>query len=281
MASIGISRVMDDFKGILSGEDIRRLDSLSPTSRSEWLRRHAATLPRGDALACVQKYLLTSNEGAINLEKKFFEFLGSNYSDFECLPMSEKIDHLRTVSEALPKGDDLSIVLGYRDHLIDISAASSLEPKDLFRPNEYDVVVTDIKEADFLLIGSELGVQRLTKAPGDGSFETPVRGVIFGACHRSFVPLTVRKKNIVVYVLFLYDTGSPLTYLRRDTLHAIGHTESTPAETLVTIQGRSMTAYLSSAHFENVDIIGQDFMMFLGVTATVDYRSASVVLEIR
>jgi len=69
--------------------------------------------------------------------------------------------------------------------------------------------------------------------------------------------------------------------LRHDTFEALGYTESIPGETIVTIQGRKKTVFCSTAHFENVDLLGQDFMLLLGITVTIDFLNASVVLDAR
>lgn len=277
---------MDRLEEIVGEENARMLDSLSPNSRADWLRRYAAKLPRGDALSCLQKYLISADCQTRELEAQLKVIFGPDeYLSFIKLPLSEKVLKLQEMclvaqQEGAPPAS-ISILRSYLDHLSDIDITSSLEPRSLFHPNDFDVVVTDVKEADFLSIGAELGVMRLSQSNRNVSFDSPVRGIVFGSCQRLFVPLSVQKQNLAINVLFMFDTGSPQTYLRRDTFEALGYTESIPGEAIVTIQGRKITVFLSTAHFENVDLLGQDFMSLLGITVTIDYLNASVVLDAR
>ena len=195
--------------------------------------------------------------------------------------LSEKNKQNRKMRMVQPEGD-LSVdttLSSNHDHQIDSNDVLFV-PSNSMRPEDFDVV-TNIEDGDFVSIGAKLGVVRLSKAVTDASFDSPVRGIMFGRCLRWFVPLTVRNRNrdIVVNVLFTFDTGSPHTYLCRETFLALGFTEPVPGSAIVSIQGRSITAYLSTKHFENVDLLGQELLMFLGVTATIDYSDSSLKLE--
>jgi hypothetical protein len=86
-----------------------------------------------------------------------------------------------------------------------------------------------------------------------------------------FVPLIVTKRKISLKVNFLYDTASPNTYLRPETLSALGFTENTSNETNVLIHGTAVTVYTSSHHFENVDLLRQDFLTAIRGLVTIDY----------
>ena len=120
-----------------------------------------------------------------------------------------------------------------------------------FQPDEYDVLITDIAENDLNSIGNELGYKRLEST--ERVTEYPIYGIMYGANFRVFVPFVVQKRKIKVNVNFLFDSGSPCTYLRNDTLMAIGFQEFIPNDTNVIINGKGMTVYRSKAHFENID----------------------------
>ena len=79
---------------------------------------------------------------------------------------------------------------------------SALESRQRTNPEEYDVLVKDIHEADFKLIGDEFGVHRLQTSDTAGTF--PVGGVIYGSSHRIFVPLMGRFK-VVCCLIFLTE----------------------------------------------------------------------------
>ena len=197
--------------------------------------------------------------------------------------LSEKNKQNRKMRMVQPEGD-LSVdttLSSNHDHQIDSNDVLFV-PSNSMRPEDFDVV-TNIEDGDFVSIGAKLGVMRLSKATTVASFYPPVRGIMFGNCRRWFVPLTVKNlnKNVVVNVLFTFEIGSPTTYLCRETFLALGFTDPILGAANVDIQGKSITAYLSTNHFKNVDLLGHELLMFLGVTATIDYANASFVLEAR
>jgi hypothetical protein len=151
-----------------------------------------------------------------------------------------------------------------------------MEPRQLTNPTEYDVSITDITEADFSRVGEELGVSRLSAADASGTF--PVTGIVYGSSHRVFVPLVVRKRQNLVNLVFLFDTGSPNTYLREDSLIALGHTEAIPFDTLVEINGIGLTVFPSRGLFANVDLLGQDFFTSFGAMLNINYKKKEVVI---
>jgi hypothetical protein len=69
----------------------------------------------------------------------------------------------------------------------------------------------------------------------------------------------------------LYDSTSPFTYLRADTLVSLGFQSSIPTDTLVEIHGQTLTVHLARSHFENVDLLGQDFMVQMHGLLEIDF----------
>lgn len=151
-----------------------------------------------------------------------------------------------------------------------------MDARNVIAPEDYDVVLNDIVDEDFVAIGGELQAQLLSVATADGSL--PANGILYGPNKRIFVALTVRKREKCVNVLFLLDTGSATTFLRQDTFEALGYAEGIPKETNVLVQGVTMPVSVSHAHFHNVDLLGQDFLSARRGKLVVDYGSMTAVL---
>jgi hypothetical protein len=151
-------------------------------------------------------------------------------------------------------------------------------------PESYDVVITDIQSADMDHIGIELGHANLARVQGeeDGDGRFPVLGTFYGNNLRLFVALTVRKQlkgsSGSVWVVFLLDTGSPFTFLGRDTMDAMGFGENVPKTAQVSVHGVSLPVSLSHGHFENINVLGQNFMKAAQLNLRVDYLSGEVTL---
>lgn len=158
-----------------------------------------------------------------------------------------------------------------------INSPSPLEPPKGYIPaSEYDVLITDITETDYESLAVEMGVCRLSTSDTEGSF--PVSGVLYGYNLRTFLPLVVSKRRSKLNVLFFVDTGSPSTFLRPDTVTALGFVEAIPAEIIVSINGVNLTVSVSHSHFYNIDLLGQDFFRAANAVLTVNYKNLKVRL---
>jgi hypothetical protein len=190
-----------------------------------------------------------------------------------------KLKALREISEQMPNGADLSVL---QRHIVNLMSEqrSSLEfAVPTFAPNMYDVLVTDIKPSDLTKIGEELGSIALSETEDIPNF--PVQGILFGPGQRVFIPLIVKKRTKSIKVNFLFDTGSPSTYLRQETLRVLGFQDSTPTETNVIIHGTVLTVYLSSNHFENVDLLGQDYLSAIRGFVNIDYPLKTIAVNMK
>jgi hypothetical protein len=144
-------------------------------------------------------------------------------------------------------------------------------------PATYDVLVADIHESSFADIGAALGCTRLSSG---GLPAYPVRGCFYGPCRRIFLQLVVRAgQRPPINVLFMVDTGAPVSFLRRDTLRALGFVDATPECANVTVHGVSVAVGRSHGHFDSVDLLGQDFFTQLGGVAIIDYGELTVELR--
>ena len=193
------------------------------------------------------------------------------------LSPSKRTEWLREYSLQLETGEAIK---GVQKLLFDLEMEerqfTPMEPRTLINPLEFDVLIRDITEADFSRIGEELCISRLSTADVMGSF--PVTGIIYGPSHRVFAPLVVRKRRNLVNLTFLIDTGCPNTYLREDSLIALGHTEAIPSDTLVEINGVGLTVFPSRGHFANVDLLGQDFFTSFGAKLSINYRKKEIMI---
>jgi hypothetical protein len=58
-----------------------------------------------------------------------------------------------------------------------------------------------------------------------------------------------------------------------NTFEALGFTEHMPDEANVFIHDVGLTVYKSRGHFENVDLVGQDFMKGCVAKVPIDYNN--------
>ena len=155
-------------------------------------------------------------------------------------------------------------------------------PVDVYAPNYippeiYDVLLTDIQEKDITHVGIDLEHTNLSNADEDGKF--PVLGTFYGENHRLFVALTVKKRSLRIWVLFLLDIGSPHTFLCADTLESLGYIEHVPPSTQVEINGVTVPVSPSHGHFTNINLLGQNYMKAAQLQLCVDYLQGTVVLK--
>eukprot|EP01031_Cornospumella_fuschlensis_P030077 gene30078-36327_t len=96
----------------------------------------------------------------------------------------------------------------------------------------------------------------------------------------TFFPIVVQLKGKKVQVPMLFDTGSPYTFLRRETLAALGIRDDVPLGSEVKIHGLAhQIVYESKGHFSNVDILGQDFIVANDMEVRVAGKRLRAVLD--
>lgn len=195
------------------------------------------------------------------------------------LSPNRKLAALREISEQMPNSKELAVLQRHIVHLMSEQRSCLDFAVPVVGPHAYDVLILDITPSDLRRIGNELGSISLSEASATPTF--PVEGILFGNSQRMFVPLIVSKLRKSINVNFLYDTGSPNTYLRQETFAALGFEENTPTEANVVIHGTALTVYLSSNHFENVDLVGQDFFSAIRGFVTIDYPMKLVLVNIK
>ena len=101
-----------------------------------------------------------------------------------------------------------------------------------------------------------------------------------GDNHRLFVLLHVKKRGPAVVVCCLYDSGSPYTFLNKKTLSLIGYKDSTPANAEVEVHGTMLPVSLSHDRFEDIDVLGQNFLFRVGAQVAIDYAARTFTIAI-
>jgi hypothetical protein len=132
--------------------------------------------------------------------------------------------------------------------------------KDAPLPKLIDFSTSDIDDSDLVAISKYFGIIRLRQDTKIyASF--PLNGRLFGPLGRIFFPMVLSRKDRNITVPMLYDTGSSFTFLRKDTLRALGVAGDIPVGALTCIHGlQNVVVYESHGRFSNVDIIGQKFL---------------------
>ena len=91
-------------------------------------------------------------------------------------------------------------------------------------------------------------------------------------------PWSVERRGKRIWVLFLFDTGSPHTFLRKETWKALGYSGQVdiPTSVNVDINGIPTAVSMSRGHFENVDLLGQNYLDKAGLRVEIDYKTRDV-----
>ena len=145
------------------------------------------------------------------------------------------------------------------------------------RPDDFDVLLTDMAESDLHLMAQLEGVGYLNISKVEPSF--PVEGLIMGAHRRFMINLLVRRRAVIDSdyrnVIFMVDTGSPYTFLSATAMSAIaGAGKNVPSMMRLEIHGnQSIVCYLSppNKHFADINLLGMDFLEMKRVQLDVDW----------
>ena len=192
----------------------------------------------------------------------------------------KRIEKLRSLAASWPVGENLTNLHEVICKMMEEERSNTLEPMQMtIPPNKYDVLITDITDGEMLKIGEILGVANLSPVCDPPLF--PIDGIMYGQNVRIFVPLVVKVRQTSIHVNFLFDTASPVSYLRAETFENLGFRESIPSEVVASIHGFSVPVHLSHGHFENVNILGQDYLRRVGIIATLDYDDLTVTFSRR
>jgi hypothetical protein len=154
------------------------------------------------------------------------------------------------------------------------------DPPGYIEPSLQDMLLTDITAEKLLSIAEVLGVGYLSPAATfPGSF--PVDGEIYGPNNRLMINLVCRRRGRntqAINVIFLIDTGSPISYLSEKAMNAlIGNPGShLPEQLQVLVHSKEVIkCYLSprDKHFADVNVLGIDFLVANRLTLKVNCRT--------
>lgn len=137
-------------------------------------------------------------------------------------------------------------------------------------------MLSDIQDADIVLICEILGKQNLSKA--QVSSVNPLNCIMYGIYSRIFCMVPVSRGNTSpLWIPILYDTGAPVTYLTKEVFTELGIEDVD--RMYVTLNGKKMVVYMSIAHFHNVNVLGHDFMKAVGAKTIADYKESTAIIE--
>jgi len=146
---------------------------------------------------------------------------------------------------------------------------------------EFDMLLTDITGETIRRIEID-GVKHLSEVTsGDGvSYDSVLNGVMFGDFSRVFVKVALTAKGKSLNAIMLVDTGSPYTFLTGETFNALQvNLEDQPEDqAFALVNGQHTKAHLSKAHFEDVNILGTNFLDFCEVTINCPKKKALIMI---
>ena len=154
------------------------------------------------------------------------------------------------------------------------------DPPGYISPYLQDFLLTDITPEKISSVAYLLEVEYLSPATEfPGSF--PIDGEVCGLNNRPMINLVCRKRGNTdaINVIFLINTGSPVSYLSEKAMRALsgnGNNGSVklPVQLPVMIHTNNVTTcYLSphDKHFANVNVLGADFFVGTSLTLKVNY----------
>lgn len=147
---------------------------------------------------------------------------------------------------------------------------------------KYDILLSDI--VGETISGLEIdGVKHLSSAD-DISPATldSLKGLFFGPYDRVLVMARLsKKKKQCINAIMLVDTGSPFTFLTEETFKAIGiNIQDQPGDHCdIQINGERTTVSVSTAHFQDVNVLGSNFLRMCEVF--LDYPQQKVQITVK
>jgi hypothetical protein len=164
--------------------------------------------------------------------------------------------------------------------LINNTLIQDVDPAFFVDPYEQDILLTDIREVNLQHeIAKEFNVGFLSLVTKD-DISWPIKGFLYGPHSRPVVNLIFGRKEKLVNVFCIVDTGSPYTYISLATIHALGVEDSFDSSVKAVIHGLPMSAYMSPCdkHFPDINLIGSDFLRRANALLSYDFSKDLVEL---
>jgi hypothetical protein len=152
------------------------------------------------------------------------------------------------------------------------------DPPGYIKPSLQDMLLTDITADELFTVAEQLGVKHLSIATDfPGVF--PVVGEIYGLNKRLMVNLVCcrrAKSAQSINIVFLVDTGSPVSYLSEKAMEILVGKSANhiPQQLPVMVHSHKViTCYLSprDKHFADVNVLGMDFLAKNMLSIAIDY----------
>jgi hypothetical protein len=140
----------------------------------------------------------------------------------------------------------------------------------------------DLTHANLVFEASDLlGIKHLSDASGTVQF--PVSGILYGPCNRPLLCLpTAIGSRPLKNIIYLVDTGSPITELSPQAFMALGATQHVPSAAYAHINGvrHQVTLCEPRGNHPDIPVLGADAMVALGLELRINYRTKEVALHL-
>jgi hypothetical protein len=151
-----------------------------------------------------------------------------------------------------------------------------IDALDYIRPDEVDIMLSDVKSEDLkTIIAETLGVVYLSAATDDEKQKwapLAAKGLIHGGMSRLIINLVIRRQknpNRCVNVFFVVDTGSPYSFVCAEAMEKLVGVEGSNLPNVINadIGGHELPLHLSmvNSHFHDVNVLGMDALRKLKV----------------
>ena len=149
------------------------------------------------------------------------------------------------------------------------------------KPSMQDLFLLDIQYETLLEIGEIMEIQYLGENIEIPSF--PVTGLIFMPNGRLMVNLVCSLDRPRINIIFMIDTGSPVTYLSQQAIQALVADPLViiPKSLIVRIHdGTVMICHVSpqDKHFADVNVLGMDYLSSSQLSINLNYKEKTVEL---
>jgi len=145
-------------------------------------------------------------------------------------------------------------------------------PPDELSPDAYDVLLPDLGSGDLHgSVSDALNIAYLSNA--EVAEVWPILGQVCGRQKRCMISVPVSLNELAVNVHFLFDTGSPATYLAQEVIDKLGGGPYVLMGINIQVNGFLMPLASSddgNHSFNGLNILGMDFVGITRSTVTLD-----------
>jgi len=159
----------------------------------------------------------------------------------------------------------------------DFDEKKLLETSELL-PSRHDILLMDLPAQKMKMKTKEVFqfVYNSDFSEEVGSF--PIHGVILEDTRRLVIPVVLKYKKKSIRTTCVLDTGSPWTFISRETFRAIGIMDVNEYAQIA-VHGLPIPVYESTNHFADINLCGQSFLGDNLLKLTVDFRRRKVMVE--